>query len=161
MTNGIEYSSCACLPSVCPFHVFSLTLLTWTVCTLIYSLWFFIHTCSSPWSCPFHPCTSLPVTCLLSPLYSVLYPTHLYPSPLYLLWHLRPFVLFCFNFPHTRKRKDITWHSVSQYLCAIVSSTSICFFCKWQGLILPSVWMALLCVCICPFICWRTPKLMP
>lgn len=35
--------------------------------------------------------------------------------------------LFCFNFPHTRKRKNIAWHSVSQYLCVIVSSTSICF----------------------------------
>lgn len=68
-TNGIEYSSCACLPSVCPFHVFSLILLTWTVCTLIYSLWFLIHTCSLPWSCPFHPCTSLQ-----SHIYSPHYP---------------------------------------------------------------------------------------
>ena len=72
-------------------------------------------------------CTFPPVTLLLSPLHSDLDPTHLYPSPWYLLWHLRPFVLFCFNFPHTRKRKDIAWHSVSQYLCVLVSSTSICF----------------------------------
>lgn len=126
MTNGIEYLSCACLPSVCPFHVFSLILNY--LHTDLFTVGFFSYTYAAYHG---HGHSTLytfrPVIVLLSPLYSVLYPTHLYPSPWYLLWHLRPFVLFCFNFPHKRKRKDIAWHFVSQYLCAVVSSTSICF----------------------------------
>ena len=100
--------------------------------TDLFTVGFFIHTCSFPWSRPFHtlyfPTShtfTLPTTLWLIP-HSLISQSLIFTLTLEALCFVL-FVLFCFDFLHTRKRKDIAWYSVSQYLCVIVASTSICF----------------------------------